>query len=240
VPNSPNNVEPRSLRRATPNDVEIGMNRRTWLGAVVAVTLLTAGCAATASGAPQDADPHATHVMPDGTVMDGSEHGATGAEHDAMGTEHDAMGDAAGPSEAAQMVCAGQVVTAVSSIFETDEPIAPSSTWTEPMFTCTYEIDGDPLVLTVYDAADERDGEQHFAELEGSTDGAERIEGLLGLGLPSFSTGDGIVGFLRDGKTLLVDATGLPERLGADGTKTRHDMAYAVASAVLVCWVHHS
>jgi hypothetical protein len=210
------------------------MDRRTVLAIVVAAALLTTGCSASASGAPGSPSPEATHVMADGTVMDGSEHDAHGADQGA------AESDMLGPSDAAQMICAGQVVTAVTSIFELAKTVTPSSTWTEPVFTCTYDIDAHPLVLSVHDAADERTGEQHFAELQNTTDGAEEIEGLLGLGLPSFATEDGIVGFLRDGKTLVVDATGLPDMLGPDGSKSRRDVAYAVASAVLICWVHHA
>ena len=70
-----------------------------------------------------------------------------------------------------------------------------------------------------HNANDASVGEAHFAELQAGLENAEDIEGLLGLGLPSFSTGDGIVAFLRDGKTLVVDATALPAGLGPDGTR---------------------
>jgi hypothetical protein len=164
--------------------------------------------------------------MPDGSTMSGSEHDAHAAEN--------------GPSEAAQMVCAGSVVTAIAKITGlTDEP-TPTSAWDGRFYSCTYEVDGEPLELSVHDANDVSVGEAHFAELQAGLENAEEIEGLLGLGLPSFSTGDGIVAFLRDGKTLVVDATSLPEGLGPDGTRTQDDVAYAVASAVLTCWVDHS
>jgi hypothetical protein len=202
------------------------VHRRTWLGTAAVASLLLTGCAASAASAPATPDPAASHAMPDGTEMSGS--------------EHDAHASVGGPSEAAQMVCAGQVVTAITKILGLADEPAPVPAWDEPNYSCTYEVDGAPLELSVHDATVVSDGESHFAELRAGLENAEDIEGLLGLGLPSFSTGDGIVAFLRDGKTLVVDATALPSGLGPDGTGTQDDVAYAIASAVLTCWVDHS
>ncbi len=209
------------------------MDRRTWLGAAAVASLMLTGCAASAASAPGTPAPEASHTMPDGTEMPGSEHDAHGPDgaHDSHSAE--------GPSEAAQMICAGQVPAAVAEMLALEGDVSPSSTWDEPTFTCTYDVDGAPLTLSVHDVSDSAEGEAHFAELQESFD-AEKIEGLLGLGMPSFSTGEGVVGFLRDGKTLLVDATALPDALGSDDAQSRHNVAYAVASAVLVCWVDHS
>lgn len=137
------------------------------------------------------------------------------------------------------MVCEGQVVTSVADVLGLESELSPSSSWDKPMFTCTYDVDGKPLVLSVHDATDEADGQKHFDELQKSFENAEDIKGMAGLGMPSFSTGDGIVAFLRDGKTLMVDATALPNGLGPNGSKNQDDAAYAIASAVLVCWVEH-
>ena len=204
------------------------VDRRTWLGAAAVATLLLTGCSASAASAPAPAESEASHTMPDGTEMSGSEHDA-----------HAPL-DGDGPSEAAQMVCAGQVVTAIAKITGLADEPTPTPAWDEPVYSCTYDIDGSPLELSVHDATDVSDGEAHFAELREGLEGAEDIEGLLGLGLPSFSTADGIVSFLRDGKTLVVDATALPSGLGPDGSRTQDQVAYAVASAVLTCWVDHS
>lgn len=204
------------------------MKHRTWLAAIAAASLLMTGCAVTDPAPPVSADQESSHLMPDGTAMPGSEHDGHGAAQNPNG-----------PSEAAQMICDGQVVTAVGRILGLESEVVPSSSWEQPFFTCTYSIDGDPLVLSVHDATDEAEGLEHFAAAQMSVDGAEKIEGMAGLGMPSFSDGEGIVAFVREGKTLLVDATALPSELGATGTSTRHDAAYALASAVLVCWVEH-
>lgn len=201
------------------------MDLRTRLAAIAVAALLLTGCAANAT--PQETPaPEPVHTMADGMVMEGAEHSA----------QPTPSGDA-GPSAAASMVCGGQVETAIASLLKTEGDMAPTPTWNAPMFSCTYDVDGAPLVLSVNDATDVATGERHFAEVQAVL-GAADIEGMLGLGLPSFSTGDGMVGFLRDGKTLLVDATALPDSL-ADGTMTRDDAAYAAASAVLGCWVEH-
>lgn len=202
------------------------MARTTPLAAIAVAALLLTGCASSAASSPAPPAPAASHSMPDGSTMSGAEHGA-----------HDAAAAEGAPSAAAEMICAGQVQTAIASLLQLERAVEPVASWDAPSFTCSYDIDGAPLVLTVHDATDTAIGELHFTEVQRSL-GASAIEGMLGLGLPSFSTGDGIVGFLRDGKTLVVDATALPEAL-AGGSMTRDGAAYAVASAVLVCWVDH-
>lgn len=211
---------------------------KTWLTTIAVASLLLSGCAASASESPEQpaaaTTPAPSHTMPDGTVMAGAEHGMSEAEHEG----HDATAvDAREPSAAAEMICSGQVVTSAAAILGIDGTVTPSSTWDAPLYTCTFDVDGAPVVLTVHDTTDPAAGRAHFDELQASL-GAHEIEGLLDLGLPSFSTGDGIVGFLRDGKTLVVDATALPD--GFDhGSRNRDGAAYAMASAVLVCWTHH-
>lgn len=215
---------------------------KAWLTTLAVASLLLSGCAASAAETPQPAGaespaaatPAPSHTMPDGTVMAGAEHGMSEDEHEGHDSE---ATDAREPSDAAAMICSGQVVTSAVSILGIDGTATPSSTWDAPMYTCTYDVDGAPVVLTVHDTTDPAAGEAHFDELQASL-GAHEIEGLLDLGLPSFSTGDGVVGFLRDGKTLLVDATALPDGFG-DGSRNQDGAAYAMASAVLVCWTHH-
>ncbi|WP_206445880.1 hypothetical protein [Agrococcus sp. KRD186] len=219
----------------------------TLLTTIAVASLLLSGCAA-ASGEPAQSPEAPAHTMPDGTVMDGAEHGESGGdaaqESDGAAPETDGaaheteMTDAQGASEAARMICDGQVVTSAAQIFDLEPSAVPSSSWDSPMFTCTYDVDGAPVVLTVHDVTDAAAGQEHFDALQQQL-GAEDIEGMLGLGLPSFSTGDGVVAFLRDGKTLTVDATALPDGFG-NGTSTQDEAAYQMASAVLTCWVEHN
>ncbi|WP_210505906.1 hypothetical protein [Naasia sp. SYSU D00057] len=196
--------------------------------AVVASLLLTGCSTAVAQGAEA---PMPSHTMPGGGVMPGSQHGAHSPTDDA--------GAARGPSEAALMVCDGQVQESMGAILGTGRQPDPDWGWDDPEFRCTYRVDGLPLILSVHDVTDTAEGEAYFAELRRSLPGAAEIEGLAALGMPSFWTQDGIVAFLRDGKTLTVDATALPNGLGPGGDRTPQQIAYAVASAVLVCWTEH-
>lgn len=134
------------------------MHNRGWLAATAVATLLMTGCAASAPQTQMGANPESAHVMPDGTVMSGSEHEDHDAEHE---NEH-------GPSAAAQMICAGQVVTAVANVLGLGSEVSPSSSWEKPMFTCTYEINGQPLSLSVLDATNQAEGDEYFLALQNS------------------------------------------------------------------------
>jgi hypothetical protein len=205
------------------------VNVRTVLGALAVTSLLLTGCAASVNPALGGSGPRASHPMPDGSEMAGAEHQTHTPGHRSVD----------GPSEAARMICSDQVVAAISKILGLDDVPVPAPSWDEPTFSCAFTVEHGPLVLSVHDVADVPDGEQHFADLQRSFPNAKDIGGLAGLGMPSFSTGTGIVAFLRDGKTLLVDAAALSSGLGPDRSRTQSQVAYAVASAVLVCWVNH-
>ncbi|WP_210481170.1 hypothetical protein [Naasia sp. SYSU D00948] len=201
--------------------------RRSAVVVAVLTSLLLGGCAgATAHEGP-------SHVMPDGGVMPGAEHGAEHGAHPSAGEK------VRGPSDAALMVCEGQVPGAVAEILGLASLPNADWSWDDPMFRCTYRVDGLPLVLSVHDASEPAEGEEHFRALRESTAGAAEIEGMAGFGMPSFSSPEGIAAFLRDGKTLTVDATALPDGLGPEGSRSPQQVAYTIASAVLACWVEH-
>ena len=78
-------------------------------------------------------------------------------------------------------------------------------------------------------------GRTYFDHLRHQSAGAIPISGMESFGLLAFETTSGQVAFLKDDKTLLVDATGLSPRRLPSGT-SRQDVAYAVAAAVIGCW----
>ncbi|MBM7847056.1 hypothetical protein [Arthrobacter roseus] len=214
------------------------MNRTSWLGNIAVASVLLAGCSAPTAETQSTSE--AQHTMADGSVMSGAEHGDhSGVKADDGQQDADAA-SVAGPSDAARMICSGQVFTNIEGIFGLEAEPEPSSSWTKPVFTCTYDIEGAPLVLTVHDATDEAVGKKHFDELQASSPGAESLKGMFALDMPAFSTGEGEVAFLKDGKTLHVDATKLPGKLGPEGDVTQSDTAYSVAMAVLACWTDHT
>jgi hypothetical protein len=205
--------------------------------ATAAVSVLLAvpltGCAS--DGASEAAPATESHTMPDGSVMEGETH-VHSDDHD----HGSAAGDPQGPSAAARMVCAGDVVDDVRRIMDVADEPEPESEWVAPTLTCTFDLDEGPLVVSVHDADDRDDGMAYFEGLRAGAEGASAIAGVSSLGLPAFRTGSGRVAFIRDGKTLEVDARGLRgRRFGAEDDQSRADVAYAVANSVLACWTEH-
>lgn len=195
------------------------------LVALLATTaLLTAGCgsiAATETGKPEAGEPTGTHTMADGMTMADTDMGATAA--------------AAGPSQAAQMICGPEIRDAVASTFQLPQVPRPTRSWAQRTLTCRYQLPGGPLELSVKDATDDRAGRAYFTSLRSRLAGARDIDGVESFGFPAFETPDGDVAFLKDGKTLRVDAgkvaTGsLPTDFSAA------EAAYGVAAAVIGCW----
>lgn len=189
------------------------MRARALLGPALAATLLTAGCSAGTTG---DARPATSkdHVHVEG--MDMSSH--------------------KGPSSAASMICTTEIGDAVARTFALSATPESKDGWSkaERVYTCSYQLAGGTLELSVQDAADDTSGAAYFDGLRQSLPGSSALEGMENLGFPAFATADRIV-FLKDGKTLQVAAAAVPEGALRDGY-TRRDAAYAVASAVIACW----
>lgn len=207
------------------------MRNRAAVAVAVGSLLALGGCGG------GSAEPQAvTHTMPDGTVMSG---GSMAGGHD---DSHESGHRASGPSEAARMVCTGDVVDDVGRIMGRSRTPEPASSWQPPTFTCTFDLEQGPLVLTVHDATDQAAGMAYFQEQRTSAQGATPIKGVYSLGLPAFETSRGTASFVRDGKTLEVDATGLPARddMGGQHDMSRSEIAYAVATSVLACWTEHT
>jgi hypothetical protein len=132
------------------------------------------------------------------------------------------------------MVCGEEVRQDISHSLAEASLSRGTSTWADRLFTCTYLLPHGRLVLSVQDSPNDRSGYRDFVETRKSAEGAESLGGLLSLGLPSYETPDGTVVFLKDGKTLTVDASDL-RRPGAE-PRSPVDVAYAVAAVVIACW----
>lgn len=198
----------------------MSLGPNTWRSALVVTALLLGACSSTTPS--HTAAPSAIHTMPDGAVMSGKSMGdmASGAE----------------PSQAAKMVCASEVAADIVRILGLSSMPKHSSTWAAQIFSCTYELPEGQLILSVNDAADAKTGNAYFASLKAKAGNPKPYTGMIGLGLPSYSTPDGKAVFLKDGKTLQVDASGLPARVGHKNKMTSADLAYAVAAAIVACW----
>lgn len=194
--------------------------RRWALWTLVASTVLfTAGCS-TATG---DSSHEHSHMMPDGSTM------ADSAMPDSS------MATGARPSQAAQMICSDEIRDAVVRSFDLSHPPASTTTWSHHVYRCTYRLPHGELRLSVYDATSLARGTTYFAQTRSELDGAKAISGMQNFGLPAFQTADGNVVFLKDGKTLRVDASELPASAFPVGFSAQQT-AYSVAAAVIACW----
>ncbi len=147
------------------------------------------------------------------------------------------MGSAADPSAPAAMICTNEIKDAVKRTFALSETPATTDRWAVDtrLYTCDYRLPGGTFSLSVQDATDATSGRAAFDALRRDLPSAVTLRGLESFGFPAFATPSGEVAFLKDGKTLLVDASALPaSSLRAD--YTRRDAAYSVASAVIACW----
>jgi hypothetical protein len=191
------------------------MRNRTLLAMVAAISVVTVGCGATGSDT-------ATALK------------TTRAQNDAP-VAHSSVDKASGPSAPAQMICGNEIRQAVKLTFGLLQMPTPTHNWSGQIFSCNYALRGGTLVLSVEDSSDLKSGDAYFARLRTRLAGAQLIDGPLNFGLPAFQTANGNVAFLKDGKTLRVDASGLPDAslpLGA----SRQATAYAIAAAVVGCW----
>ena len=180
--------------------------------AVTALTLLaTAGCAARTATLVQQSP------------------GKTGA------TSKPSSGADLQPSSSARMVCSAEIRGDVATLLALRTSAAGVSTWVDHVYTCTYQLPGGPLVLSVDDAPNRASAETYFATMIQHLASPTPLSGLSALGLPAYETANGVVAFLKDDKTLEIDASGLRGPLGPS-SETATALAYTVASDVLGCW----
>ena len=202
------------------------MNRLRWpLGAIGVLTVLvTAGAAAHSAiqGAPETPMTHSA-PMSQGMAMPAGMPMPTASPADG------------GPSVSARMICGPEIRRDVAMIMSLPSPPAATASWAGHLYTCTYQLRGGPLVLSVKDAPDVTAARVYFSALVRHLHPASALNGLPALGLPAYQSTAGAVVFLKDDKTLEVDAAGLPAQAGPDH-QTREALAYAVAADVLACW----
>lgn len=184
-----------------------------------------------ATAAPSTSTPGAGHPRAPGP-------GATHAEEagrEVTGSPERALADR--PDASTLMVCSPEIRSAVATVSGHQVP-KPSSTWHHHHFTCTYRLPGGELVLSVHQPSRRGEGRAWFEQVRAGLGHTRTLRGILGLGLPAFESPAGVVGFLKDGMTLTVDARALPARIGTH-PMSRTDFAYTIASDVLACWTEH-
>lgn len=201
------------------------------LALALAVPLL-AGCGA-ASGSqsvPVAGHHHSgSHVMPDGKTMKDSD--MQGMDMKGM----DMGADSAKPSAAAAMICSEETAGAVQRGLALGARPQGLSSFSDQLFRCTYQLPSGELRLSVKDLTSEAPGRAYYEKLEADLAPVQPIRGVASFGFPAFQTAHGDVVFIKDHKTLWVDASRLADSDLPKGS-TRTGTAYGVAAAVIACW----
>jgi hypothetical protein len=188
------------------------------LTAIAAMSVLIAGCAAAKAAAPPAA--------------------GTSAPATTSGTQGMSMSPAArsgGPSASALMVCGPEIRQDVVTILALTSAPTSTTTWADNLYTCTYHLPTGRLALSVKESPDTASANTYFATLRTRLAPTQPLTGARGLGNPGYETSDGTVVILKDGKTLEVDATGLPSVSGPN-LISRADVAYEISTDILGCW----
>lgn len=142
------------------------------------------------------------------------------------------------PSSSATMVCEeSEIRDAVKRAFQMSATPTSTHAWSAStrLYSCRWSVPHGTLRLTVQDATDPVAGRGYYRRLHDDLAGVRPIRGMDSFGFPAFDTAAGDVVFLKDGKTLHVDATRLPSS-SLPPRFSRSEVAYSVASAVIGCW----
>jgi hypothetical protein len=182
----------------------------------VAAALLLAGCAASS------ATPASTATTP-----------AVAAAVESAAAEQYARDI---PPTAAQMICSDEIRGEVADALNLASVPAPASAWADHVYTCTYVLPVGRLVLSVGVSPSTTAAGDRLDELRGRLAAAAEEPGL---GQRAYSSAPGMVIAVKDNMMLTVDATGLPDDLGAI-QESRLDLARVIASGVFDCWTGNS
>ena len=218
------------------------MNKRKGpLGLLIAVPLLLTGCAAAeattghvATIRPATSRTSTSPSMSPGMSMSPGE-SMPGMASTTGAPDVQLPGIAAGPSKAAQMICGPETRRNVSTLMALPPPPPAKATWADHTFTCTYQLPGGPLVLSVKESAGVPAARGYFTATRARSRHPTTLSGMVGLGLPAYQDTTGKVVFLKDNMTLQVNPTALPPNVGPQQT-SRADFAYTLATDILACW----
>lgn len=185
--------------------------------ALVGVPALVAGCSS-ASGDPA------------------AERATAPAVSSAAAAAEAAQYDSNTPPEAAQMVCSDEIRGEVADALGLTSAPTATSGWADHVYTCTYALPMGQLVLAVAVSPSAAAARGQLETLRRRV-GADTQE--AGLGEQAYSASAGTVLAVKDNMVLWVNATGLPDDLGATHER-RADLARVIAAGVFNCWIGNS
>ena len=179
----------------------------------VLLALLAAGCSASRPSA----DPAATTTAAP-TTLDPSVAAAQYASPTAPAS--------------AQMICSDEIRSQVKGALGLDSTPTPQSAWADHVYTCTYAVPMGTLVLAVTVAPSVDAAGAQLDALRTQVGAADPEEGF---GERAYSAPGGVLVAVKDNLVLTVDATALPDDLGA-GHQRRIDVVRLLAAGVFACW----
>lgn len=206
------------------------MKHRIMRPGLIAGLALLAGSGATVAAIPTQAatprtsvavTPVAIHMAPGMRMPDG--------------TRMPAKAAVPGPSASARMVCSSEVRRDVATALALKAPPSATATWSNHLYTCTYHLVGGPLVFSVKESGSVPTAHTYVTALRHRLAPTQPLRGAVSLGLPAYQTSAGNVIFLKDDKTLQVNATAMPQHIGPH-RESRSTFAYQMATDVLGCW----
>jgi len=199
------------------------MKARALLAALATTALFASGCAAGEQSSKTDKSDKSASAKKSG--------------HDDPSMADMDMGGGDGPSDPAAMICGEEIRDAVKRSFAMADQPTSKDTWSKSdrLYSCTYAVPRGALEMSVQDSMDLKAGRAYFDRLRSRLSGAKPIKGLESFGFPAVSSASGNVAYLKDGKTLRVDASSLSRAALPDGF-SREEVAFGVASAVIACW----
>ena len=208
------------------------MNNRKWTFVLLlAVPLLLTGCTAVQANS-SDVAPAAT-MSPGMSMAPGQS--MPGMASTLSTPPAESIVNAHSPSKSAQMICGSETRATVATLTGLTAQPQTKATWADHIYTCTYQLSGGPLVLSVKESPDVPTARIYFDALRVRLGNTKPLTGMAGLGFPAYETTTGTVVFLKDNKTLEVNASALPAHVGPEGS-TPADFAYTIATDVLACW----
>ena len=107
------------------------------------------------------------------------------------------------------MICGTEIRDAVGRNLDLHPAPAGLHSWSHRLFSCTYQLAGGELRLSVKDLDAAGPGRASFDRLRTRMPGVRDIQGMASFGFPAFQTPRGDVVFIKDHKTLWVDASRL-------------------------------
>lgn len=212
--------------RRTPKRWHLGV-----IGVVASVALMT-GCARVPTAQAAAAIPETS--MSPGTEMPSGMSMSPGESMPSMAAAGSSA-DPVSPSASAKMVCSPDTQASVAAMLGLASVPAPTATFVNRLYSCTYHLSWGPLVLVVKEATGVPAARAYFDSLRNAQRTAAPLSGVVSLGLPAFETQNGTVAFLKDDKILQVDASAMTAQIGAQRL-TRSGVAYQIATDVLGCW----